>query len=108
MNRMEKLTAGQIMEELETVMDPELGVDIVNLGLVYNIDISEDNEVMITMTMTSMGCPMAGQIIATVKETVFAAFSSAVKDIDVQLVWTPIWSKNNMSRLAKIALGIHS
>lgn len=105
---MEKLTVEQIMEELETVLDPELGVDIVNLGLVYNIDISDENIVTITMTMTSMGCPMAGHIIADVKETLWTAFSYTMKDIDVQLVWTPIWSKDKMSRLAKIALGVHN
>jgi metal-sulfur cluster biosynthetic enzyme len=104
---MANLTVDQIFEELENVMDPELGVDIVNLGLVYNVEITEENEVRVTMTMTSMGCPMAGQIIADLKETLSTAFASTIKDIDVQIVWTPIWTKDKMSRLAKLALGVH-
>ena len=104
---MENLTVEQIIEELETVMDPELGVDIVNLGLVYNVTVSAENEVSITMTMTSMGCPMAGQIIANLKETLSAAFTFTIKDIDVQIVWTPMWTKDKMSRMAKLALGVH-
>jgi metal-sulfur cluster biosynthetic enzyme len=104
---MTNLTVEQIFEELESVLDPELGVDIVNLGLVYKVEVNKENDVTITMTMTSMGCPMAGQIVANVKETLAAAFSSAIKEIDVQIVWTPVWSKNNMSRLAKLALGVH-
>lgn len=104
---MTKLAVEQIFEELENVLDPELGVDIVNLGLVYNVEVSEENEVNIKMTMTSMGCPMAGHIVANVKDTLATAFSATIKEIDVQIVWTPVWSKNNMSRLARLALGIH-
>ncbi len=104
---MTNLTVEQIYEELENVMDPELGVDIVNLGLVYDVEVTEENEVNISMTMTSMGCPMAGHIIADVKETLSIAFSSSIKEIDVQIVWTPIWSKDKMSRYAKLALSLH-
>ncbi|MBD3108180.1 metal-sulfur cluster assembly factor [Bacillus sp. AGMB 02131] len=100
------LTKEQILEELESVLDPELGVDIVNLGLVYNIELIEAKQVKVTMTMTSMGCPMAGHIIADVKETLLLSFAEQLEDVDVEIVWTPVWSKDRMSRLAKIALGI--
>lgn len=100
------LTKEQILEELESVLDPELGIDIVNLGLVYNVELLE-KQAKITMTMTSMGCPMAGHIIADVKETLLFSFSEHLEEVDVEIVWTPVWTKDRMSRLAKIGLGIH-
>ncbi|MCQ6277432.1 metal-sulfur cluster assembly factor [Bacillus sp. V3B] len=93
-----------IMSALENVVDPEIGIDIVNLGLVYDIKIDKDGIITIDMTLTSMGCPMAGMIVNQVQE--------AVKDIpevnaaNVNLVWNPPWNKDMMSRYAKIGLGI--
>ena len=88
----------KLLANLEAVIDPELGVDIVNLGLVYDVTADENNNAVITMTMTSIGCPMAGQILSTnVPE---------VNEIEVNVVWNPPWSKERMSRMAKIALGI--
>lgn len=104
---METVTKEQVLEELECVLDPELGVDIVNLGLVYDVTFEEPQHVKVTMTMTSMGCPMAGQIIAEVKETLLLQVPK-LKKVDVDIVWTPVWSKDRMSRLAKLALGIHA
>jgi FeS assembly SUF system protein len=94
----------QIMEQLEEVNDPELGIDIVNLGLVYDIDISEANNVTITMTLTAMGCPLAGMINGLVEDAVRKV--EGVNEIEVDIVWDPPWSKDRMSRYAKIALGI--
>ncbi|WP_416826726.1 metal-sulfur cluster assembly factor [Ectobacillus polymachus] len=102
---MANITKEQIYEELENVMDPELGIDIINLGLVYDILLT-DNHVRITMTMTSIGCPLAGQIIADIKETLSLSLPS-LQGIDVNIVWTPSWTKERMSRYAKIALGVH-
>lgn len=102
---MMNITKEQIYEELESVMDPELGIDIVNLGLIYDIALNEQN-VVITMTMTSMGCPLAGHIIADIKDTLSVALPSLLP-VDVKIVWTPSWSKERMSRYAKIALGVH-
>ncbi|AGK52793.1 metal-sulfur cluster assembly factor [Bacillus sp. 1NLA3E] len=96
----------QIYEKLEEVLDPELGIDIVNLGLVYDVRVSEENDVEIEMTMTSMGCPMAGQIISDVKMKLSLSIKE-LRGIEVQIVWNPPWSKEKMSRYAKIALGIH-
>ncbi|KMY43190.1 DNA methyltransferase [Bacillus sp. FJAT-27916] len=103
---METLTKEQILEELEDVMDPELGVDIVNLGLVYDVELIQPHSVKITMTMTSMGCPLAGRIVADVKEVLLLNLPM-IKDVQVDIVWSPPWSKERMSRLAKLALGVH-
>lgn len=93
-----------IMGALEQVIDPELGIDIVNLGLVYDVEMDDDGKTIVTMTLTSMGCPLAGVIV----DQVNAALSDIpeVKETDVNIVWNPPWTKDRMSRYAKIALGI--
>jgi metal-sulfur cluster biosynthetic enzyme len=93
-----------IMGALEQVVDPELGIDIVNLGLVYDLEMDDDGKLTVTMTLTSMGCPLAGTIVDQVKAAV--SDIPEVKDVDVNIVWNPPWSKDRMSRYAKIALGI--
>lgn len=93
-----------IMGSLELVVDPELGIDIVNLGLVYDIKMDEEGIVTVEMTLTSMGCPLAGTIVDQVK-TVLADIPE-VKGTEVNIVWNPPWTKDRMSRYAKIALGI--
>lgn len=60
----------KLYANLEAVIDPELGVDIINLGLVYDVTADENNNAVITMTMTSIGCPMAGQIVSDVKSII--------------------------------------
>lgn len=94
----------KIMAALEEVIDPELGIDIVNLGLVYGADIDENGDVLVTMTLTAMGCPLA----ASIQHEVRMALSHVeeVNNVDVNIVWNPPWSKERMSRYAKIALGI--
>lgn len=93
-----------ILGALELVVDPELGVDIVNLGLVYNVDMDEAGVVTVTMTLTSMGCPLAGSIVDQVKRAL--ADLPEVKEVEVNIVFNPPWDKDMMSRYAKIALGI--
>lgn len=93
-----------IMGALEQVLDPELGIDIVNLGLVYDVDLKDDGTCVVTMTLTSMGCPLAGIISDQVK--IALSDIPEVKDTQVDIVWDPPWSKDRMSRYAKIALGI--
>lgn len=93
-----------IMGALEQVIDPEIGVDIVNLGLVYDVDMDENGETTVTMTLTSMGCPLAGTIVDQVKTALEDI--PEVKNTEVNIVWTPVWNKDMMSRYAKIALGI--
>ena len=93
-----------LMGALEQVIDPELGIDIVNLGLVYDIDLDEEGKAVVTMTLTSMGCPLAGTIVDQVR--IALSDIPEVKETEVNIVWNPPWSKDRLSRYAKIALGI--
>src|SRR5574339_1118757 len=93
-----------IMGALELVIDPELGVDIVNLGLVYDVEMDDNGLTKVTMTLTSMGCPLAGTIVDQVKRAL--ADIPEVNEVDVSIVFNPPWNKDMMSRYAKIALGI--
>jgi metal-sulfur cluster biosynthetic enzyme len=97
-------TKDDVLEGLKNVYDPEIGINIVDLGLVYDADISESGDVVVTMTLTSLGCPLGPVIMQEV--------NNALKDLpgigetDVKLVWTPPWSPENMSEDAKDELGI--
>lgn len=93
-----------MMGALENVIDPELGIDIVNLGLVFDAELSEEGTATVTMTLTSMGCPMGPQIVENIKQELVEL--PEVKDVDVNIIWNPPWSKDMMSRYAKIALGV--
>jgi FeS assembly SUF system protein len=94
----------KIIESLKGVYDPEIGLDIVNLGLIYDIDISEDGKVDIKMTLTTPGCPLAGSVEEAVRTVVSAI--DEVKDVNVELVWDPPWNPSMMSEEAKQVLGI--
>lgn len=93
-----------MMGALENVIDPELGIDIVNMGLIYDVDLDDVGLCTVTMTLTSMGCPLAGHIEADVRRVL--ADIPQIKEIEVDIVWDPPWGKDKMSRYAKIALGI--
>lgn len=101
---MDEALKENLMGALEQVIDPELGIDIVNLGLVYDVDLKEDGTAVVTMTLTAMGCPLA----PIIQDQVKMALSDIpeVKDTEVNIVWNPPWSKDRMSRYAKIALGL--
>lgn len=101
---MDQALEDNLMGALENVIDPELGIDIVNLGLVYGVDLDDDGIATVTMTLTAMGCPLAGHIEQDVKRVMEDI--PEVKDTEVNIVWNPPWTKDNMSRYAKIALGI--
>lgn len=89
----------------EKVIDPELGINIVDLGLVYGIDVSDEGKVTVTMTLTAMGCPLAGMINQMVESAVEEI--EGVTEVDVNIVWDPPWTKERMSRVARMQLGIH-
>lgn len=93
-----------ILGALENVIDPELGIDIVNLGLVYDIDLDDEGTCKITMTLTSLGCPL-GPVIVDQINTALSELPE-IKKVDVNIVWQPPWNKDMMSRYAKMALGI--
>ena len=95
----------RILESLEQVIDPELGIDIVNLGLIYEIRFDETNgETEIDMTLTTMGCPLADLL----TDQIYDAMSDVpeVTKTDVKLVWYTAWTVEKMSRYARIALGL--
>ena len=95
----------RVIESLENVIDPELGIDIMNLGLVYDVKMSDDNKhAIVDMTLTSMGCPLAPIIIEQVETAMLGV--DEIEKVDVNLVWEPAWTKDKMSRYAKIALGV--
>ncbi|WP_342526018.1 metal-sulfur cluster assembly factor [Chryseomicrobium sp. FSL W7-1435] len=93
-----------MMSALEEVIDPELGIDIVNLGLVYDVDLTDEGVAIVTMTLTSIGCPMGPMIVDQVKTALGQL--PEVKETDVNITFNPPWSRDHMSRYAKIALGI--
>ena len=93
-----------VMEQLETVIDPELGIDIVNIGLVYDVIFFEGNICEIRITLTTMGCPFAQVIEDNIKEAVLRVVD--ISRVQVKLVWYPSWTPDRLSRYAKIALGI--
>ena len=92
-----------IIEALGTVYDPEIPVSIWELGLVYNIDIDEKNNVLITMTLTTPNCPEAETIPDRVAEAVSKCEN--VGDVRVEIVWEPTWTQDNMSEAARLELG---
>lgn len=93
----------KITEALKTVHDPELAADIYELGLIYEIKISDDGFVNILMTLTAPGCPVAGDIIREVDEKVRAV--DEVTDVNVMLTFDPPWNRDMMSEEARLDLG---
>ncbi|WP_088033353.1 metal-sulfur cluster assembly factor [Evansella clarkii] len=91
---MAKITKEEIMEKLGTVIDPELGVDVVNLGLIYNVDV-KDTEVSVRMTLTTPGCPLHDTMINGVKTAVEQ--HPLISKCEVNLTWEPAWSPDMMS-----------
>ena len=102
--KMSQAMKDSMMGAIENVIDPELGIDIVNLGLVYDVELDEEGTSLVTMTLTSMGCPMGPQIVDGVRQELMEL--PEVKEVDVNVVWNPPWSKDKMSRYAKMALGV--
>lgn len=93
----------RVIEVLHTVYDPELPVNIYELGLVYEIQIGDNNSVDIIMTLTAPACPVAGDIIFEVQQKVSAI--DGVSDAHVQLTFDPPWTKEMMSEEARLELG---
>lgn len=99
---MDEALKENIIGGLENVIDPELGIDIVNLGLIYNVDLNDEGLCTVTMTLTAMGCPLAGHIEQDVRRSL--SDIPEIKEIDVNIVWDPPWDKDKMSRYAKLHL----
>lgn len=93
-----------IIKALKTVYDPEIPVDIYELGLVYDVQISDDGDVKVIMTLTTPNCPVAESLPAEVREKV--AGVENVNEVDLELTFEPSWNKDMMSEEAKFELGI--
>ncbi|RMF61303.1 MAG: SUF system Fe-S cluster assembly protein [Calditrichaeota bacterium] len=93
----------KIIERIKTCYDPEIPVDIWELGLIYDIHINDNNEVLIRMTLTSPACPVAGTLPGDVEMRVRKV--EGVKDVKVEVVWDPPWNPDMMSEAAKLELG---
>ena len=93
-----------VIEALKTVYDPEIPVDIYELGLIYKLDIMEKGNTRIEMTLTAPGCPVAGILPQQVADA--AASVDGIGEVEVFLVWDPAWDMEKMSEDAKLALGM--
>src|SRR6201994_675842 len=94
----------QLVEKLKTVFDPEIPVDIYELGLIYKVDLSDDRDVAIDMTLTAPGCPVAGDMPGWVEEAVKSI--PEVRSCTVELVFDPPWDPSRMSDEAKLQLNM--
>ena len=93
----------RIVEACRTVYDPEIPVNIYDLGLIYTIKVSDENDVAVAMTLTAPGCPVAGDMPGWVAEAIEPL--PGVRTVDVQLTWEPPWGMEMMSDEARLELG---
>ena len=100
----EVATQAELIEAMRTVYDPEIPVNIYDLGLIYTHDITEQGDVAITMSLTAPGCPVAGEMPGMVADAV--ALVEGLGVVDVKIIWEPAWTQELMSEDAKLALGM--
>ena len=94
----------KIISEIKKIYDPEIPVNIYELGLIYKIDINDDKKVKIEMTLTSPNCPVAESLPKMVKDNILKL--DDIDDVDLKLVWDPPWTKDKMSEAAKLELNL--
>jgi len=94
----------KVIAEIKKIYDPEIPVNIYELGLIYNINIDNSNNVKIDMTLTTPNCPVAESLPNEVKNSIKEI--KEVKDVDLKLVWEPPWDKSMMSESAKLELNL--
>ena len=94
----------KIVNVLKTIFDPEIPVDIYELGLIYDVFVNEDSDVKILMTLTTPNCPVAESLPKMVKNNILQI--DGVSDVDLNLVWDPPWTKDKMSEAAKLELNL--
>ena len=94
----------RVIEEVKKIYDPEIPVNIYELGLIYKIEVDEKNKINIDMTLTSPNCPVAESLPKEVKENIMKV--EGVSDVNLNLVWEPPWDKNKMSEAAKLELNL--
>ena len=94
----------RVIEEVKKIYDPEIPVNIYELGLIYKIEVDEKNKINIDMTLTSPNCPVAESLPKEVKENIMKV--EGVSDLNLNLVWEPPWDKGKMSEAAKLELNL--
>ena len=94
----------KVIEEVKKIYDPEIPVNIYDLGLIYKIEVVEKNKVNIDMTLTSPNCPVAESLPKEVKDNIMKI--EGVSDVNLNLVWEPPWTKDKMSEAAKLELNL--
>ncbi len=94
----------KVITEIKKIYDPEIPVNIYELGLIYDVTVDNDNKVYIKMTLTTPNCPVAESLPNEVKNSVKEI--KEVKDVDLDLVWDPPWDKSMMSEAAKLELNL--
>ena len=94
----------KVISEIKKIYDPEIPVNIYELGLIYKVEIYEKNKVNIEMTLTSPNCPVAESLPNSVKENIMKI--AGITDVDLKLVWDPPWSKDKMTEAAKLELNL--
>ena len=94
----------KVIEEIKKIYDPEIPVNIYELGLIYKIEVDEKNKVNIDMTLTSPNCPVAESLPNDVKKNIMNI--KEVSDVSLNLVWEPPWTKDKMSEAAKLELNL--
>ena len=99
-----QISKEEIIAKIKTVMDPEIPVNIYDLGLIYNIDTDAKNNIMVDMTLTNPNCPVAGSMPEKVGKAI--TLLNNISSVRVNLIWYPKWSKDMMSEDAKLALDI--
>lgn len=101
---MKQTVEQSVQEKLKGVLDPELGVSIVDLGLIYNITVSKEGVCTITMTLTTIGCPLFGQIQKEIEDAVMEV--TVIEEVKVDLTFDPPWDASKMTEDARITLGL--
>ena len=94
----------KVIEQIKKIYDPEIPVNIYELGLIYKIEVDDKNKVNIDMTLTSPNCPVAESLPKQVKDTIMKV--EGVSDVNLNLVWEPPWNKDKMSEAAKLELNL--
>jgi FeS assembly SUF system protein len=94
----------QIIAALKRVYDPELPFNIFDMGLIYNVEASEDGKVQIRMTLTTPNCPVAGELPASVERAARAV--AGVTDVEVELTFDPPWTRERLSEASQLAMGL--
>ena len=94
----------KVIAEIKKIYDPEIPVNIYELGLIYKIEVNKDNKINIQMTLTSPNCPVAESLPNMVKDNILKI--EGVKDVDLKIVWDPPWTKDKMSESAKLELNL--